>query len=103
MAREIWESPDKSVLLINVHKRNTECDRGCLMHNPQHPNNVANVENWPYHWRSDRGIMERSCPHGVGHPDPDSADYYERNGQGYEYVHGCHMVDGVPCCQRVIE
>ena len=26
------------------------------------------------HWRYDRSFMERICVHGVGHPDPDSAD-----------------------------
>jgi hypothetical protein len=41
-------------------------------------------------WRSDRGIMERICIHGVGHPDPD--DYKCMNDE-YERVHGC---DG--CC-----
>lgn len=41
---------------------------------------------WPQHWRGDRHLMERICPHGVGHPDPDDI-----NPDG---VHGC---DG--CCR----
>jgi hypothetical protein len=45
------------------------------------------------HWRWDRGIMERLCEHGVGHPDPD--DYVVRQGDG---VHGC---DG--CCRKETE
>lgn len=42
---------------------------------------------WPRHYRGDRGIWERICPHGIGHPDPDQP---LDNGRG---VHGC---DG--CC-----
>jgi hypothetical protein len=41
---------------------------------------------FPQHWRDDRGIMERICPHGIGHPDPDDS--------GDDGVHGC---DG--CCR----
>lgn len=41
-------------------------------------------------WRSDRKIMERICPHGVGHPDPD--DYKIFTGAD-DNTHGC---DG--CC-----
>lgn len=39
----------------------------------------------PQHWRSDKKIMERICPHGVGHDDPDEPNIG---------VHGC---DG--CCR----
>lgn len=57
----------------------------CPIHNPSDHTMRA----FPTHWRGDRGIMERICPHGVGHPDPD--DVNVRNGDG---VHGC---DG--CCR----
>lgn len=43
----------------------------------------------PQHWRDDRGIMERVCAHGVGHPDPDALI------PEWMGVHGC---DG--CCIR---
>jgi hypothetical protein len=43
----------------------------------------------PQLWRSDRGLMERLCEHGVGHPDPDEINL----GLGGRAVHGC---DG--CC-----
>lgn len=39
---------------------------------------------WPLNWRGDRGLIERRCPHGIGHPDPDTVG---------DTVHGC---DG--CC-----
>jgi len=50
------------------------------------------MRSFPQHWRSDRAIMERICPHGIGHPDPDE---YKLNGKSgwAEAVHGC---DG--CC-----
>lgn len=47
------------------------------------------MRKFPQYFRWDRGIMERTCPHGVGHPDPDSP--WESG--SYEWVHGC---DG--CC-----
>lgn len=50
------------------------------------------------HWRGDRGMMERICPHGVGHPDPDHlahiARAYGKASARTESVHGC---DG--CCK----
>jgi hypothetical protein len=39
----------------------------------------------PQVWRGDVGYIERTCPHGVGHPDPDEIFL--------DAVHGC---DG--CC-----
>jgi hypothetical protein len=42
----------------------------------------------PQHYRDDTGLMERTCPHGIGHPDPDGA-----GSPGYIGEHGC---DG--CC-----
>ena len=41
------------------------------------------------HWRDDRSIMERICPHGIGHPDPD-----QNLSEGGD-IHGC---DG--CCSE---
>jgi len=62
--------------------------------------NVCSIHNRTNHhmrgfkqfYRFDRGIMERICTHGVGHPDPD--DYKILNGTD-KGVHGC---DG--CCIR---
>lgn len=49
------------------------------------------MRSFPQHWRSDRGIMERICRHGVGHPDPD-------DWQNTDTVHGCCSP---PCCGSV--
>lgn len=60
----------------------------CCIHNPSQHHMVV----WPMIWRSDRRIMERVCPHGIGHPDPDDANYRASTGDN-DSVHGC---DG--CC-----
>lgn len=64
----------------------------CALHNPSdHP-----LRDAPMVFRADRGfLIERTCQHGVGHPDPDSVAYLasvsDDDGWG---VHGC---DG--CCR----
>lgn len=59
-----------------VHTRSDCQAEHCVIHNPsQH-----HMREWPTHWREDKGEMERICPHGVGHPDPDDA---------LTGVHGC--------------
>lgn len=62
----------------------------CVMHNPSD----HHMRDWPLNWRGDRGIMERLCPHGIGHPDPDSLAHLERVGTPDDGTHGC---DG--CCR----
>jgi len=58
------------------------------------------MDDLPLHWRGDRGIFERICEHGVGHPDPDTMDHIA-NTRGAreaesESIHGC---DG--CCSQL--
>ena len=76
--------------LSNVHNPSNCEGRGCAVH--AHPSDHA-LKEAPMLWREDRGILERLCEHGVGHPDHDSALYLESVGLGVENVHGC---DG--CC-----
>lgn len=85
----------------NIHPESDECRTdGCVAHNPT-LDHVSNRENWPYFPRGD-GRMERLCPHGVGHPDPDVARWLQKHHPGYApYVHGCHDADdgsGRSCC-----
>lgn len=54
----------------------------CCVHSPS----AHHMVTWPQNWRGDRQMMERICPHGIGHPDPDDLI-------GDDLVHGC---DG--CC-----
>lgn len=55
------------------------------------------MRSFPQHWRDDRRIMERICPHGIGHPDPDHlsslARRFPMDRVHIEAIHGC---DG--CC-----
>lgn len=44
-------------------------------------------------WDIKPSHMERICPHGVGHPDPDSLAYLDAVGVKGAGIHGC---DG--CC-----
>ena len=60
-----------------------QCRRGsCPIHRPSD----HAMRDFPTHWREDRKIMERICPHGIGHPDPDD--------RSLDTTHGC---DG--CCR----
>ena len=74
-----------------IHKPD-DCatDPVCVVHNPTD----HHMRDWRLNWRGDRGIVERICPHGIGHPDPDQFEYWRSLGREYEAVHGC---DG--CCE----
>lgn len=65
------------------HHSLSACVPPCLLHAPSGHHMVE----WPLNWRSDRYLMERICPHGVGHPDPDD--------KNEDTVHGCC---GYGCC-----
>jgi hypothetical protein len=73
------------VVLTNVHSIVKCLGEPCTIHN----RSAHHMRVWPQHWRDDRGIMERTCPHGVGHPDPDSPWPPDSS----NWIHGC---DG--CC-----
>lgn len=60
----------------------------CPFHNPS--DHVMKA--WPKVIRAST-LVERTCPHGCGHPDPDSVDHFTRQGVSHMDVHGC---DG--CC-----
>lgn len=62
----------------------------CLAPCPVHAPSDHGMVNFRRSWRSDRKIMERICPHGVGHPDPDDFAIMTGRDPG---IHGC---DG--CC-----
>jgi len=68
-------------VIFNVHPQDNCAGRPCCVHNPSEHHMRA----WPQNWRGDRLLMERICPHGVGHPDPDDINP--------DTTHGC---DG--CC-----
>ena len=72
---------------ILTHHPVAICHPPCPIHAPSDHHMVT----WPLHWRDDRWIMERLCPHAIGHPDPD--DYKIRTGMDDGDHYSC---DG--CC-----
>ena len=65
---------------------------------PLHNRSVHSMRAMDQHWRSDNGIIERICEHGVGHPDIDQYHYWlatmgKRDADAM-FSHGC---DG--CCR----
>lgn len=76
--------------LVNVHTQDQCSGEHCVIHNPSD----HHMKDWPLHWRGDKKEMERTCPHGVGHPDPDDVAHQKRIRPKYVDGHGC---DG--CCR----
>ena len=67
-----------------------QCEgRACVIHRPSN----HHMRHLPLHWRGDVSVMERTCIHGVGHPDPDDAAWNLSQHQEWKLIHGC---DG--CC-----
>lgn len=81
-------------VLTNIHSPRLCTGRPCVIHN----RTDHHMRSWPLHWRDDRGIFERICGHGVGHPDPDQFEYWRRTGQSSQTIHGCC---GQVCCRSV--
>jgi hypothetical protein len=79
--RELWQNME------NIHdKRDCQLRGGpCSVHRPSD----HHMRTWYPHWRSDRGILERICEHGIGHPDPDQFQYWNQTDQDWQRVHGC--------------
>lgn len=73
------------IYLVKIHDPKLCEGRACPVHNLSD----HHMRDFPQHWRQDRGLMERICPHGVGHPDPDHLAYRPQDS-----IHGC---DG--CCE----
>lgn len=75
------------VTLLHVHGPGRCAGQVCCIHNPSEHHMLT----WPQNWRGDRGLMERVCGCGVGHPDPDDLAVRVDPAAG---VHGCCQ-DGV--------
>jgi hypothetical protein len=73
-------------IVLETHPESRCAGDVCCIHNPSD----HHMRDWQQLWRGDRGIVERLCAHGIGHPDPD--DLRVRRDPA-ERVHGC---DG--CC-----
>lgn len=82
--------------LTSIHQESDDCrEHGCTIHNPSEDSEAIGKR----FWRADRGIMERQCQHGVGHPDPDSVRFWQReHGDDFASLHSVHGCDG--CCSE---
>lgn len=98
--RETWFGPATDgtwgtnlgpTILHNVHPESQCAPRPCVLHRPSD----HHMRSWPTLFRGDLGLMERTCPHGIGHPDPDDIAYHKGEGRDWVSVHSC---DG--CCRR---
>lgn len=81
-------------LLVNVHSEGLCRGRHCTIHRPTD----HHMRSWPLHWRDDRKIFERTCQHGIGHPDPDQEDHWRETNQMFQSIHGCDF-----CCATTEE
>ena len=81
--REIWYLPSPSgegTLVYNAHPAGACAGGGCALHGPS--------DHWardmPMRWRWNAelrtGFMERDCPHGVFHDDPDDLAFRRLRG-----------------------
>jgi len=78
--------------LLTTHSLDKCEGRHCCIHNPS----KHHMRKWRMNYRPDKGVMERICPkHGVGHPDPDDANYWVSIDQAYMTIHGC-----CGCCEN---
>lgn len=76
-------------VVSNVHDISVCEGRRCCIHNYSD----HHMKDWTQNWREDRYLMERICPHGVGHPDPDDINP--------DKVHGCDGCCSAPCPDSV--
>ena len=83
---------------VFVHEKADCSGDFCVIHNPSD----HCMRSFPTYWRQDRMLMERICPHGIGHPDPDdvafAASIRSQDQIDYYAIHGC---DG--CCVEAID
>jgi len=77
-------------LLTNTHQFGSCLGEHCTLH---HRSDHL-MRSFPQHWRTDRMMMERICPHGIGHPDPYDFKLVGPYGPD-EAIHSC---DG--CCEQ---
>ncbi len=64
---------------IDVHAPSQCKGAPCPFHAPS----AHHMVDWPLNVRHDKSCLaERICPHGVGHPDPDSLAWLRRGGIG---------------------
>lgn len=61
-----------------------DCKGPCPIHSPSE----HHMREWKMVLRETL-LIERLCPHGVGHPDPDSLKFLDPKGDKCLAIHGC--------------
>lgn len=85
--------------LRNVHEKSEDCTTyGCCIHSPTE----HHMQRWPLVFRFDwGGVMERRCPHGIGHPDPDYLSFtFRKRGPYASEAASSHACDR--CCKSYV-
>lgn len=82
-------------MVMRTHPRSRCAGDFCSVHNPSdHP-----LKDAPRNWRSDRGLMERICPCGTNHPDPDDIEFTRRiRGDRAAHIRSIHGCCPETCC-----
>jgi hypothetical protein len=82
--------------MIQIHSLEV-CSGVCPVHAPSD----HLMRDWPMLFRTDRYpvLTERTCPHGIGHPDPDSLAWIVSILGTDGQWHGIHGCDG--CCRGI--
>lgn len=76
--------------VLHAHAAKQCVGEYCALHNPM----PGPWDQWPRLWRQDRHLLERVCPHGVGHPAVEQLEWWKFLNQEYMWIHGCC---GCPC------
>jgi hypothetical protein len=80
----------EGIRLENVHPMANCAGRPCVIHDPS----GYHMRGWPLVWRNDRVIFERTCPHGIGQPDPDQFEFWNQARQRSRPLISADIVDG---------
>lgn len=78
--------------LLTTHPPEVCAGEVCCVHNPTD----HHMFTWPQVWRSEFHRMDRRCPHGLPHPDPDGLAYIRRVWKDSANLRAVHTCDG--CC-----
>lgn len=81
------------VLLTHPKEKCEGREIPCCIHSPSD----HHMRTWEMNWRGDTGVMERLCPHGVGHPDPDHMTYVRSLTPEHECVDDLNDEYGSSC------
>jgi hypothetical protein len=81
-----WFGRAEATMFYNGQLMRHHTTKLCFPPCPLHSPTDHSMRGMPLSYRVDRGIFERTCPCGIGHPDPD--DPLVRHGAD-SGVHGC--------------